>query len=92
MSGLYRQPNCSAASRLQAGQTLSLETPAVVEGVTLFRQCLYLRVPVAAGSRRALLDPDSRLGLRFAPSVVAVERGDSAWIAHWQEETDRVTG
>lgn len=83
MSALYHVPAGGAARRVQPGQVLDLTGPLLVDGVTVFKRTLYLRIPLEAAADRITLDRAAALALRFEPCTVAVLRGDEHWVRRW---------
>ena len=83
MSALYHAPGGGAAQRVQPGQVLDLTAPLLVDGVTVFKRTLYLRIPLDAAADRIILDRAAALALRFEPCTVAVSRGDEHWVRRW---------
>lgn len=83
MSALFLSPAGGDAQRVQAGQVLDLTTPELVDGATVFRRTLYLRVPLDDACDRLSVASGSALGLRFEPCTVTVHAGDAAWVKRW---------
>jgi len=90
MSSLFTHSSCTASYRLQAGDLLTLTTPVVDEGVTLFRRTLYLKVPLDQLCCAVNLAPESRLQLNFEPVTVDVTRTNDAWVKTWTTQDDHV--
>lgn len=83
MSALYVSPAGGDAERVEAGQVMDLTTPESVDGVTVFRRTLYLRIPLDAVCDRLSLAASSALALRFEPCTVHVGPGDQDWVKRW---------
>ena len=89
--GLYPSRNRVAAQRVMPGTAFTLGQPVVEGGVTLFRQSLWLAVPVAARGAVALQLAASALALRFEPLTLDVPTDDRHWFDDVQTEDDNKT-
>jgi hypothetical protein len=90
MPGLYTHADCTEQHRLEAGTELHLTSPIEDDGVTLFRRTLYLQLALDDRSSGIGLSPESQLQLRFEPTTVNVNRGDSAWVKTWDAQGERI--
>lgn len=87
--GLYRSAAFNAATRLSAGNSLTLDRPqAIGGGAFVFRLSLWLPLPPACREARALQLADSRLELRFTPGEMTLATDDSHWFSS-TEDTER---
>ena len=82
MRVLFHSPAGGAAQRVQAGQVLELTVPVLVDGASVFRRTLYLRIALDGACDRVTLD-SAALALRFEPCTVAVTRGNADWVRRW---------
>lgn len=89
--GLYPTRSCVDGQRVLPGAVYTLGTPVVEGGVTLFRQSLWLAVPVAARAAVALQLAASTLALRFEPLTLDVPTDDLHWFDDVQTEADNKT-
>lgn len=89
--GLHPTRSRVAAQRVTPGAAFTLGQPVVEGGVTLFRQSLWLAVPVAARGAVALQLAASALALRFEPITLDVPTDDRHWFDDVVTEDDNKT-
>lgn len=93
--GLYRTAALTAAQRLQAGDTLSLNVPVSEGGVVVFRASCWLPLPdLAAGTQSLKPAADAQLTLRFATLRFEAGLDDDRWfteVRRLDESTQRIT-
>lgn len=89
--GLYPTRNCMDGQRVLSGAVFTLGQPVVEGSVTLFRQSLWLAVPVAARGAVALQLAASALALRLEPLTLEVPTDDRYWFDDVQTEADNKT-
>ena len=91
MTNVFTHPDCAPAHLVPAGLSLNLTTPLQVDGVTLFRATVYLRMPLDERCERVVAAPASNLQVRFEPTTVQVTNATTAWVKKWQGPTQNVT-
>ncbi len=91
MANVFTHPDCAPAHLVPAGLSLNLTTPLQVDGVTLFRATVYLRVPLDERCQRVLAAPASKLHVRFEPTTVQVTSATTGWVKKWQGLTQNAT-
>jgi hypothetical protein len=89
--GLYPTRERVAGQRVSAGAVFNLDSPVVDGGATLFRQSLWLAVPVSARGATALQLAASSLALRFEPLTLDVATDDLPWFDAVHTEADNQT-
>ena len=90
MAGLYTHADCTNQHRLQSDDLLDLSRPVTDSDAILFRQTLYLQLPVDDLASNIVLAPNSQLQLSFDPITVEVDRNDHSWVTKWDGIGDTV--
>ncbi len=90
MAGLYSHADCTNQHRLQAGDRLDLSQPVIDGTGTLFRQTLYLQIPIDLLASSIVLALNSQLRLSFDPITVELDQNDHSWITQWDGLGDTV--
>lgn len=91
MSGLFTHPDGAFPHRVRAGRTSLLTAPLLENGVTVFRDKLYVCLPLDASSDEVLLATTSALRVRFDATTVSVYSSTTSWVVSWQEVGDTLT-
>ena len=84
MANVFTHPDCAPGHLVPAGLSLNLTTPLEVDGVTLFRATVYVRMPLDERCERVLAGRASKLQVRFVPTTVQVARRRIRRVKKWQ--------
>lgn len=76
---LYRKASPALAEPVGAALDIELRHPVVSAGVTVFRSALWLPLPEACRSARALSLDGATLQAQFRPAEFALETDDARW-------------